>query len=118
MFKAIGNAEEAQSSLQLLVVGVVLLVDSFELDDAEPGLGQVSGVVFGPLVDGGGEPKGGGADGGVESWVEGKDCFGRRRRDWWVVLTRGVGDEAEGDGDICWIQRDFRKGGAGRWFGG
>ena len=105
-------------SSQLSVVGVALLVDSFELDDAEPGLGQASGVVFGPLVDGGGEPEGGGVDGGVESWVEGKDCFGRRWRDWRVVLTCGVGDEAEGDGDICWIQRDFCKGGAGRWFGG
>ena len=100
------------------VVGVALVIESFELDDMEPRFGQALGVVFSPLADGGGEPEGGGTDSGVESGVEGEDCFGRRWRDWRVVLTRGVGNEAEGDGDICQIRRDFRKGGAGRWFGG
>ena len=74
--------------------------------------------MFGPLSDGGGKPEGGGADGGIESGVEGEDCFGQRWRDWRVVLTRGVGNEAEGDGDICWMRQDFRKGGTGRWLWG
>ncbi len=76
--KAIGNADEAQSSSQLLIVGVALLIESFELNDAEPCFCEALGVVFGPLLDGGGEPEGGGVDGGVEGRVEGEDCLGRR----------------------------------------
>ncbi len=76
--KAIGNAEEAQSSSQLPVVGVALLVESFELYDAESCFRNALGVVFGPLSDGGGEPEGGGMDGGIEGRVEGEDCLGQR----------------------------------------
>ena len=100
--------------MQLSVVGVALVIESFELDDTEPRFGQALGVVFGPLADGGGKPEGGGADSGVESGIEGEDCFRRRWRDWRVVLARDVGDEAEGDGAFCWRRRDFRKG----WTGG
>jgi len=59
----------------LPVVGVALVVESFELDDAEPCFGQALGVVFRPLSDGGGEPEGGGADSGIEGWIEGENCF-------------------------------------------
>src|SRR5712671_5962202 len=113
-FKAIGNTEEAQSSSQLPVVGVALVIESFELDDMEPRFGQALGVVFSPLADGGGEPEGGGADSGVESWIEGEDCFRQGRRDRRVVLACDVGMEAEGDGAFCWRRRDLREG----WTGG
>ena len=101
-------------SSQLPVVGVALVVESFELDDAEPCFGQALGVVFRPLSDGGGEPEGGGADSGVESRIEGKDCFRRCQRDRQVTLACDVGNEAEGDGAFRWRRRDFRKG----WTGG
>ena len=114
MFKAIGNAEEAQSSSQLSVVGVALLIELFELDDPEPRFGQALRVLFGPLADGCGEPEGGGADGGVKGWVEGEDCLRRCWRDRWVVLAHDVGNEAEGDGSFCWRRRDLREG----WTGG
>ena len=76
MLKAIGNAEEAQSSSQLLIVGVALLVEPFELDNASSSLSQLLGVMFGPLPDGGSEPEGGGVDGGVEGRIEGEDGLG------------------------------------------
>ncbi len=100
--------------MQLSIVGVVLLVESLELDDVEACVGQALGVMFGPLSDSGGKPKGGGADGGIEGRVEGEDCLCRCWQDRQVVLTCGVGDETKGDGGNCWRQQDFRKGGTGR----
>ncbi len=88
--------------MQLSIVGVALLVESFKLDNAESCVREALGVVFGPLSNGGGKPEGGGADGGVESWVEGEDCFGQCWRDQRVVLTGDVSDETEGDGGSCW----------------
>ena len=75
-FKAIGNADEAQSSSQLLVVGVALAVELLELFNSSRCLFKFRDVVFSLLVDCGGEAEGGGADGGVDGWVKHKDCFG------------------------------------------
>ncbi len=44
-------------SSQLLVVGVALLVEPFELDDVSSCVGQALGVVFHPLSDGVASPK-------------------------------------------------------------
>ncbi len=57
------------------IVGVGLLVESFELNDVEFCFREALGVVFGPLPDSGGEPEGGGTDGGIEGRVEGEDCL-------------------------------------------
>ncbi len=88
------------------------------MDNAESCVHEALGVVFGPLSDGGGEPKGGGADGGIEGRVEGEDCLRRHWQDWRVVLPSNVGDESERDGGSCWRRRDFCEGGTGRRFGG
>ena len=84
-----------------MIVGIALLIELFKLDNAESCLRKALGVVFGPLADGGGEPEGSGADGGIEGRVEGEDCLGRRWRDQRVVLTSDVADEAERDGWSC-----------------
>ena len=73
--KAIGNAEEAYSSSQLPVVFLVLLIESFELDDALLGVGKFLSVVGRSLVYSGGKPKGCGTDGGIERWIKGEDGF-------------------------------------------
>ncbi len=104
--------------MQLSIVSVALLIDSLELDDVESCFCKAFGVVFGPLSDGGGESKGGGADGGIEGRVKGEDCLGQRWQDQWVVLTGDIGDEAKRDGGSCWRQRDFCKSGAGWWLWG
>jgi len=75
MFKAIRNAEEAQLSSQLSVVSIALGIESFKLFNPSRRLFELLDVVFSPLLDCGGEPEGGGADGGIESGIEGKDCF-------------------------------------------
>ncbi len=104
--------------MQLLIVGIALLIELFELDDAESCVCEALGVVLGPLSDGGGEPEGGGPDGGIEGGVKGEDCLGRGWRDRQVVLTGDIGDEAKRDGGSCWRRRDFHEGGAGRWLWG
>jgi hypothetical protein len=71
--KAIGNAEEAQSSSQLPVVFLALLVESLELVDLLVGLGELCSILRGSLAYSGGKPKGCGADGGIEHWIKGKD---------------------------------------------
>src|SRR6266851_6139363 len=73
--KAIGNADEAQSSSQLSVVGVALGVESFELLDPSRCLFELLDVMFGPLSDRGGEAEGGGADGGIDGGVEHENCL-------------------------------------------
>ncbi len=75
MFKAIGNAEDSQLSLQLSVVSIVLGVESFELFDPSCCLFELLDIVFSPLGDCGGEPEGSGSDGGIECGVEGEDSF-------------------------------------------
>jgi hypothetical protein len=75
MLKAIGNAEEAHSSSQLPVVFLLLLVDSFELDDALAGFIKFLSGIGRSLAYSGGKPKGCGADGGIERWIEGEDGF-------------------------------------------
>ena len=62
-------------SLQLLIVGIALFIESLELGDAESCFCEPLGVVFCPLPDGGGKPKGCGANGGIEHWVKSKDCL-------------------------------------------
>ena len=50
----------------------MLFVEPLELHDVEAHLCEPLGVVLRPLSDGVGEPKGSGADGGIEHGVEGK----------------------------------------------
>jgi hypothetical protein len=73
MLKAIGNAEEAQSSSQLSVVFLALLVDPLESLDLLVSLGELCSVLCCSLVNSGCKPKGCGADGGIERWIEGED---------------------------------------------
>ena len=80
-FKAIGNAEEAQLSSQLVVVCGVLLVDALESVDLLLCLVELLRVLRCSLVHSGGKPIGCGADGGIECWVKGKDCLSQCRRD-------------------------------------
>jgi len=75
MLEAIGNTKEAQSSLQLPIVGIVLLELSFKLDDLQSCFCNLLGVVLHPLPDSGGESKGYGPNSGVEGWIEEKYCF-------------------------------------------
>ena len=63
-------------SSQPSIISIALLVESFELNDAESCFCKPLGVVFHPLSDGGGEPEGCGTNGGIECWVEGEDCLG------------------------------------------
>ncbi len=53
----------------------MLCIESFELFDLLCGLLELLHVMFCPLSDSGGEAIGGGADGGIEGWIEGEDCF-------------------------------------------
>jgi len=94
--KAIGNTEEAQSSLQLSVVLCPLLVDSLELLDFLLGFGDLLSVLGHLLVYSGCKPIGCGADGGIEHRVEGEDCFSQRRRDHWVVVPGEVNEASDG----------------------
>jgi hypothetical protein len=127
MLKAIGNAEEAHSSLQLPVVCLALLIESFELDDALLGIGKLLSVVGCSLAYSGGKPKGCGANGGIERWIEGKDGLSRCRRDRWVfgpdkvdeahklrerAILFIVSDEGEWEGGSCWRRRDLLGGDA------
>jgi hypothetical protein len=82
--KAIGNAEEAHSSLQLPVVFLVLLVDLLESVDLLLGLSELHSVLCHSLAYSGGKPKGCGTDGGIEHWIEGKDGLSQCWRDCWV----------------------------------
>jgi hypothetical protein len=134
MLKAIRNAEEAQSSLQLSVVLCPLLVDSFELVDFLLGLGELLSILGRSLAHSGGKPIGCGTDGGIERRVEGKDCLSRRRRDRRVVVLGEVdeagdgpvvavrvllvvSDNGEWEGGSCWRRRDFCEGDAVTLFG-
>jgi hypothetical protein len=114
MLKAIGNAEEAHLSSQLPVVCLALLVELFELDDALLGIGKFLSVVGRSLTYSGGKPKGCGADGGIERWIEGEDGFSRCQRDRWVFGPDKV-DEAHklGERAILLIVSD-----EGEWEGG
>jgi hypothetical protein len=134
MLKAIGNAEEAQSSLQLSVVLCLLLVDSFESLDFLLGLGELLSVLGCSLAYSGGKPIGCGTDGGIERRVEGEDCLSRRRRDCRVAVLGEVNEAGDGpvvavrvllvvsnngewEGGSCCRQRDFREGDAVVLFG-
>ncbi len=119
MLKAIGNTEKAQLSSQLSVVGVALVIELLELDDAESCLCEVLGVLLSALPDGAGEAVGSGADGGVEGWIEGEDGLSRCRRDWQVLLLGDTGDEGgmEGGGSICRWQDFCKSGAVGRFRG-
>ena len=105
--------------MQLSVVGVALVVEPLELDDAESCLCEALGVLLGALPNGACEAIGGGTDGGAEGWIEGEDGLSRRRQDWRVFVLGDAADEGgmEGGGSICrW--RDFRKGRAVGRLGG
>ena len=104
--------------MQLSIVGIALLIESLELDNVESCFREVLGVVFSLLSDGGGEPEGGGADGGIKGRVEGKDCLSRHWQDQQVILASNVTDEAKRDGRSCWRRREFHKGWTGWWLRG
>jgi hypothetical protein len=101
MLKAIGNAEEAQSSSQLLVVLCSLLVELLELLDFLLGFSNLLSVLGCSLVYSGGKPIGCGMDGGIEHRVKGEDCLSRHQRDRRVVVLGEV-DEA-GDGPMVTV---------------
>ena len=96
--KAIGNAEEAQSSSQLSVVLCPLLVDSLKSLDFLLGFGELLSVLGRSFAYSGGKPIGCGTDGGIERRVKGEDCLSRCRRDRQVAVLGEV-DEA-GDGPV------------------
>jgi hypothetical protein len=75
MLKAIGNAEEAQSSSQLSVVLCPLLVDSFKSLDFLLGFSDLLSVLGHSFAHSGGKPIGCGTDGGIECRIEGEDCL-------------------------------------------
>jgi len=133
--KAIGNAEEAQSSSQLSVVVCSLLVDSFESLDFLLGFGDLLSVLGCLLMYSGGKPIGCGADGGIEHWIEGEDCLSRCRRDCRVAVLGEVDEASDGlmvavqvllvvsdngewEGGSCWRHCDFREGDAFSLVGG
>jgi hypothetical protein len=128
MLKAIGNAEEAQSSLQLSVVLCLLLVDSLELLNFLLGFGDLLSILGHSLVHSGCKPIGCGTDGSIECRIEGEDCLSRCWRDRWVVVLGEVdeasnrpvvagwgvllvvSDKGEWEGGRCWRRHNFCKG--------
>ena len=62
-------------SSQLSVVSVALFIELLKLHNVEFCFCKPLGVVFHPLPDSGGEPKGCGMDGGIEHRVESEDCL-------------------------------------------
>ena len=136
MLKAIGNAEEAQSSSQLSVVLCLLLVDLFESVDFLLELGDFLSVLGRSLIYSGGKPIGCGMDGGIEHRVKGKDCLSQCWRDRWVLFSGEVdkagngfmvaahrvllivSNKGEWEGGSCRRQRDFHKGVSLVWRGG
>jgi hypothetical protein len=75
MLKAIRNTEEAQLSLQLLVVLCSLLVDSLKSLNFLLSFSNLLSVLGHSLVHSGCKPIGCGADGGIEHRVKGEDCL-------------------------------------------
>jgi len=132
MFKARGNCEQAQSSSQLSVVGLSLLIDCFESGDLVLRFLELLSRVGCSLVNSGDKPKGCGADGGRdgcvkgEQWVESEDGLSRSWRDWWVLISfefdearDGIfvlgpflvgSDEGEWEGGSRWMQCDLLNG--------
>jgi len=72
MFKARGNCEQAQLSSQLLVVGLLLLVDHFESRDLVLCFLEFLSRVSCSLANSRDKPKGRGSDGGRDGWVKGE----------------------------------------------
>ena len=95
-FKAIGNAEEVQSSSQLLVVLCLLLVDSLELLNFLLGFGDLLSILGRSLMYSGCKPIGCGTDGGIECRVKGEDCLSQCWRDRQVVVTGEVNEAGDG----------------------
>jgi hypothetical protein len=102
MLKAIGNAEEAQSSSQLSVVLCPLLVDSLKLLDFLLRFGDFLSVLGCSLTYSGCKPIGYGADGGIECRVEGEDCLSQRWRDRRVAVLGKVNEA--GDGPVVTVR--------------
>jgi hypothetical protein len=116
-----GNCEQAQSSLQLSVVGLSLLVDCLESGDLVLRFLELLSQVGHSLANSGDKPKGRGADGGRdgcvkgEQWVESEDGLSRSWRDWWVLVSLEV-DKA-GDG-VFVFSPFFIGSNEGEWEGG
>ena len=127
MLKTIGNAEEAHLSSQLPVVCLVLLVELLKSVDFLLSLGKLRSILCRSLTNSGGKPKGCGADGGIECWIEGEDGFSQCRRDHGVfrpgkvnearklgerAILLVVSNEGEWEGGSCWRRRDLLGGDA------
>jgi hypothetical protein len=116
-----GNCEQAQSSSQLSVVSLLLLVDRFESGDLVLRFLELLSRVGRSLANSGDKPKGRGAEGGSdgwvkgEQWVESEEGFSRSWRDWWVLILLEF-DEA---GDGVFVLSPFLIGSdEGEWEGG
>ena len=72
MFKARGNCKQAQSSLQLSVVSLLLLVDRFRSGNLVLHFLELLSQVGCSLANSGDKPKGHGPDGGRDGWVKGE----------------------------------------------
>ena len=99
--KAIGNTEEAQLSLQLLVVFCLLLVDPLELLNFLLSSGKLLSILGHSLMHSGCKPIGCGTDGGIEHRIEGKDCLSQCWRDHWVVVSGEVDEAGNGPTVAC-----------------
>jgi hypothetical protein len=75
VFKAIGNAEDSQLSLQLAVVDYLLLVESFKTLNVLVGFSEFLSLTSSSLAYSSDKPIGCGTDGGIDCRVEGKDCL-------------------------------------------
>ena len=116
-----GNYEQAQSSSQLSVVGLSLLVDCFESGDLVLCFLELLSRVSCLLANSGDKPKGCGADGGRdgcvkgEQWVESEDGFSRSWRDWWVLISLKVNEAGDG---VFVLGPFFIGSNEGEWEGG
>ena len=67
-----GTCEQAQSSSQLSIVGLSLLVDHFESGDLVLRFLELLSQVGCSLANSGDKPQGRGPDGGRDGWVKGE----------------------------------------------
>jgi len=74
-FKASENAEDSQSSSQLVVVDCPLLVEAFKSLDVLAGFGKLLSLMGSSLIYSGDKPIGCGIDGGINHRVEGEECL-------------------------------------------
>jgi hypothetical protein len=127
-FKASGNADDSQSSSQLVVVNCPLLVESFKALDVLVGFGELLSLTGGSLAYSGDKPIGCGMDGGIDCRVKGKDCLSQSKGDRRVFVAGEVDEPSNGpwvegcpflfvvsdkgacEGGSCRLQQDLQSG--------